>query len=164
MSTRAVASSSSSSPASALRPAVVGFGLALGFVLSRLGFTDWGELHRMLTFTDLRLVGAFGVAVVVTAIGLRVLTVGQHLPAKPFHSGIVPGALLFGVGWALSGACPGAALAQLGEGRLTALVSVVGVFVGSALYQAVAAAARSAALTSSTDAPDAPDPAGIVCT
>lgn len=158
MSTRAVASS----PSSSLRPAVVGFGLALGFVLSRLGFTDWGELHRMLTFTDLRLVGAFGVAVVVTAIGLRVLTVGQYLPAKPFHSGIVPGALLFGVGWALSGACPGAALAQLGEGRLTALVSVVGVFVGSALYQAVAAAtARAAARTSSTDAPD---PAGIVCT
>ena len=158
----ATAAPASTSSSSSLRPAVVGFGLALGFVLSRLGFTDWGELHGMLTLSDLRLVGAFGVAVVVTAIGLRVLTVGQHLPAKPFHSGIVPGALLFGVGWALSGACPGAALAQLGEGRLTALVSVVGVFVGSALYQAVAAAsARAAARTSSTDAPN---PAGIVCT
>jgi hypothetical protein len=34
------------------------------------------------------------------------------------------GRLVFGVGWALSGACPGTALAQLGEGKLYALATV----------------------------------------
>jgi uncharacterized membrane protein YedE/YeeE len=119
-----------------LRPAVVVFGAALGFVLSRLGFTDAGEVHRMMTFVDLRLIGAFAVAVVVTAVGLRVTRVSRVLPAKPWHAGLVPGAALFGLGWAVSGVCPGAAFAQLGEGNARGVVGVVGVVVGSALFHA----------------------------
>ena len=157
------ASLSSSSPSSRVRPAVVLGGLALGVVLSRLGFTDWGELHRMLTLSDLRLVGAFGIAVVVTAVGLRLLKVGALLPDRPWHGGIIPGGLLFGVGWALSGACPGAAIAQLGEGRLTAVVSVVGVAAGSALYQAIARLRSLPAASTLEASAQAPAPPGVAC-
>ncbi len=156
-------SASASSSSSRVRPAVVLGGLALGVVLSRLGFTDWGELHGMLTLSDLRLVGAFGIAVVVTAIGLRLLKVGALLPDRPWHGGIIPGALLFGVGWALSGACPGAAIAQLGEGRLTAVVSVVGVAAGSALYQAIARIRSLPSASTLEASAHAPAPPGVAC-
>ena len=132
-------------------------------VLSRLGFTDWGELHGMLTLSDLRLVGAFGIAVVVTAVGLRLLKVGALLPDRPWHGGIIPGGLLFGVGWALSGACPGAAIAQLGEGRLTAVVSVVGVAAGSALYQAIARIRSLPSSSTLAASAHAPAPPGVAC-
>ena len=157
------ASSSLSSSSSRVRPAVVLGGLALGVVLSRLGFTDWGELHGMLTLSDLRLVGAFGIAVVVTAVGLRLLKVGARLPDRPWHGGIIPGGLLFGVGWALSGACPGAAIAQLGEGRLTAVVSVVGVAAGSALYQAIARLRSLPSASTLEASAQAPAPPGVAC-
>jgi hypothetical protein len=118
------------------RPAVVVFGAVLGFVLSRLGFTDANEVHRMMTFADLRLVGAFGVAVVTAAIGLRLLRVSSSLPQKAWHPGLVPGAALFGLGWAISGVCPGAAFALMGEGSAAGVVGVTGVVVGSALFVA----------------------------
>ena len=48
---------------------------------------------------------------------------------------MLAGALLFGVGWALSGTCPGTALAQIGEGRLVGLYTASGILLGTALYR-----------------------------
>jgi uncharacterized membrane protein YedE/YeeE len=47
---------------------------------------------------------------------------------------MMPGSLLFGVGWALSGACPSVALVQIGEGKLAALATLVGIFAGNYGY------------------------------
>lgn len=128
---------------SGVRPGVVVGGAALGVVLSRTGFTQWDDVHAMFTFADLRLIGVFAVAVVVVAVGLRVLPQTRALPpstfAKPFHRGLVPGAVLFGLGWAFSGACPGAAIAMIGEGQGAAVVACVGVVLGTALFQAARA-------------------------
>jgi uncharacterized membrane protein YedE/YeeE len=44
---------------------------------------------------------------------------------------------LFGVGWALSGACPAIALVQLGEGQFVALFTLLGIFAGNWLYSVV---------------------------
>jgi len=41
------------------------------------------------------------------------------------------GGALFGVGWALSGGCPTIALAQIGEGQLAAVLTVVGIVAGN---------------------------------
>jgi uncharacterized membrane protein YedE/YeeE len=49
----------------------------------------------------------------------------------------VPGALLFGVGWAISGACPSIAFVQLGQGQLGALATIAGIFVGNRLFAAI---------------------------
>ncbi len=100
------------------------FGLGLGASLSALGFTDWGELHRMFTFRDARLLLAF-------AIRCR----GGKMPRRAIQRGTIPGALVFGAGWALCGGCPGALLAQLGEGKGCALLTLAGALVGMALGQ-----------------------------
>jgi uncharacterized protein len=46
------------------------------------------------------------------------------------HAGVVPGAALFGVGWAISGGCPAIPIIQVGSGYLPALVSIAGIVVG----------------------------------
>ena len=125
---------------------IAAFGLALGFVISAAGFTDWGELHRMLslgagvggpTLANLRLVFAFLGAVLVSIVAFRLLARHDELPAKAIRHGTVPGAVLFGAGWAISGVCPAGALTQLGEGKALAFVSLGGMLAGAWLHDAL---------------------------
>jgi len=108
-------------------------GLALGAVVSGSGFTDYGELHRMFTFADSRLFLVFAGAVVLAGVGFRLHCRGARLHERPLRAGTVPGAVLFGVGWALCGGCPGAVLAMIGEGRVAALLTLLGILAGIAL-------------------------------
>jgi hypothetical protein len=103
-------------------------GLALGYTVANIGFGDYAELNRMFTFQDLRMflafAGAVGIIVVVFAlIGVR------RTPGR-IHAGVVPGAVLFGTGWAISGGCPAIPIIQVASGYLPALVTIAGVIVG----------------------------------
>lgn len=113
-------------------------GLALGAALARIGFADWDQLHAMFTFRDLRLFLTFLGVVVVVAAAWPLLGAhrGVSAPARRFHRGSIPGGLIVGVGWALAGACPAAAMVQVGEGQLLALVTVVGIVLGNAAFAA----------------------------
>ncbi len=118
------------------------FGVAFGFVLSRSGATDYEVIQRMFLFQDFQLYGIIGTAVAVIAPGLWCLkrygrTVrGEPLvvPTKPRHRGNVIGGLLFGIGWSLTGMCPGPVLVNLGEGKLYAWMALAGVLVGATLF------------------------------
>jgi uncharacterized membrane protein YedE/YeeE len=105
-------------------------GLLLGFTVGRLGFADYDELHKMLLFRDLRLLLAFAAAATLTIILFALLRGRLKFAPAKFHLGIIPGAALFGVGWALTGACPGVALIQVGQGLWPAWVSLAGIFLG----------------------------------
>jgi uncharacterized protein len=114
-------------------------GLLMGVALSRIGFTDWDEVHRMFTFADLRLLFAFAGSVAILAVGWKVITKmrGGDKPGwnpRLIHNGTLAGGALFGAGWALSGACPSIALVQLGEGQLGALATLAGIVGGNWLY------------------------------
>jgi uncharacterized membrane protein YedE/YeeE len=116
-------------------------GLALGLALSRIGFTSWDEVHRMFIFADLRLFLTFITAVVVLALAWRLVASLSRTPPnwapRPIHRGTLVGGLLFGAGWAVAGACPGVVLVQLGQGQLTALWTLGGIFAGNWLYSVV---------------------------
>jgi len=116
-------------------------GVGFGFALSRIGFSQWDEVHRMFLFKDLRLTLAFGAAVVLLAAAWpllrRLSRVPPAWPARPVHPGTLAGGLVFGAGWALSGACPSIALVQLGEGQLAAVYTLAGIFMGNVLYAKV---------------------------
>lgn len=115
------------------------FGLVMGFSLSCIGFSNYDELHKMFSFVDLRLFFTFAGAVALAMAGFAILARGHTLPAKPFHKGTIAGSVLFGVGWAVSGACPGIALVQLGEGQVPALATVLGIASGVWLYRRIRA-------------------------
>ena len=122
------------------------FGVTLGVVVSWAGLSDWGEVHRMFslgvgqggpTLDDLRLVLAFGGAVALSIVGFRAFARYDEIPSKPIRGGTIPGAILFGAGWALCGACPAGAVTQLGEGKVLALVSLGGMLAGAWLHAAL---------------------------
>lgn len=116
--------------------AVLG-GAALGFTLSRVGFTNYTAVHDMFTFSDPRLLLVFVVGVALTFVGLQFVPAVKHLPRRRFESGIVIGSIMFGLGWALTGACPGVMFAQLGEGQLSAVVALAGAVVGTQLMRRI---------------------------
>ncbi len=120
-----------------------GFGAIFGYVLQRVGATDYDAIARMFLLEDLHLAGVIGVAMLVAGVGLgwirraRTGVLARYasaVQAKPMKPGLVLGAILFGAGWALTGTCPGTGLAQLGEGKLMALFTVLGMFIGAGAY------------------------------
>ncbi len=91
------------------------FGLLLGFTVANIGFGDFGELNRMFTFQDLRMFLAFAGGVALAAAGFLVLRAPR--PARtPLHRGLIPGGVLFGAGWAISGGCPAIPIIQAASG------------------------------------------------
>ena len=115
---------------------VGGFGVVHGYVLSRLGVSDYDQVHQMVLLADPRLWLVFMTTVALAAIGFRAIDRGRRLglPAGNIHKGTIAGGALFGAGWSLTGACPGVVLAQLGEGRIAALYTIGGVLLGTWLY------------------------------
>lgn len=109
-------------------------GVALGFVISMSGLSEWGELHRMFTFQSPRLLLCFGGAVLISIAGFFLLARHDEIPVKKLIAGTIPGAVVFGAGWAIAGACPGAALVQLGEGKWAALATLGGIVAGARLH------------------------------
>jgi uncharacterized protein len=114
----------------------LGVGVLLGFALSRIGFSSWDEVHRMFVFADLRLTLTFAASVAVLVVAWKVIARSRELPPadRPLHRGTIPGAILFGVGWAISSSCPAIAFVQLGQGQLGALVAIAGMFAGNAIF------------------------------
>jgi uncharacterized protein len=114
------------------------FGLALGFVLGQAGFSDFGEMQRMFLLENGRLLLTYLGGVAVAGVGFALLgSRGPTLPARPIHAGTVPGGVLFGAGWALTGGCPGVLLVQLGEGKALALATGLGVVLGTWMAQRI---------------------------
>ncbi len=113
------------------------FGLVLGFALSRIGFASYSQVHRMFVFSDLRLLYTFAGAVGLTMAGFMAFARGHRIPTKPFHPGTIPGSILFGAGWALTGSCPAIAIVQIGEGQLAAAFTLLGILFGVWAYRQV---------------------------
>ncbi|NUM63718.1 YeeE/YedE family protein [candidate division KSB1 bacterium] len=134
------------------------FGALFGFILSRAGATTYDFYAKLFLFEHFQLLwvivtaatlGALGVALL-KAMKARTLFEGKPIAfkGKPYKSSLIPGSVLFGLGWGLAGACPGTALAMLGEGKLGALFTLFGVFLGTYLYglrESKAKAARAVA-------------------
>lgn len=113
------------------------YGLLFGFVLSRMGFADVQEVHRMFVFADLRLLFSFGGGIALSMVGFLFVLRHHNPPRRPIHPGSLWGGLLFGAGWAITGACPSIVCVQLGDGQAPALATLVGVLVGVILYKYV---------------------------
>jgi uncharacterized membrane protein YedE/YeeE len=118
------------------------FGTAFGFVLSRSGAADYDMVQRMFLFESFQLYGIIGTAVAVTAPGLWLLKRHARTAAgaplrvspKPRHPGNWLGGALFGVGWSITGMCPGPIFVNVGEGKLYALGALAGALAGAALF------------------------------
>lgn len=114
-------------------------GVFFGFSLNKAGLTKYHKIVNVFRLTDLAVLKFMMTALVVSMIGLYVLR-GLGLvtfPAVPatYVVGNLVGGLIFGVGMALAGFCPGTCAAGAGEGKLDYLIpGVLGFVVGAVLY------------------------------
>jgi len=117
-------------------------GTVFGFVLSRSGAADYGFIQGMFLFTEFQLYGILAVGVGLTAPGIWLIKRrGRTLFGRPvtielkaLHRGNIAGGLIFGVGWSLTGMCPGPILVNIGEGKVYALAALAGALVGAGAF------------------------------
>lgn len=120
------------------------WGALFGWIISRSGAVRFDYINEMFLLKDFRLYGMIGSAIAVALPGMMLFKRLQkqkhpqfkkmHFPNRRLTPGTLPGAMLFGLGWALTGTCPGPAMVQLGEGHLMALATISGIFAGNLAY------------------------------
>ncbi len=117
-------------------------GIFFGFGLAYSGMTKQEIVLSFLQLKDLGLIFVMGGAALVTFFAVNVaprylktpLLGGKFKPRRALLSrNVIIGAIIFGVGWGLSGQCPGSAVASLGTGNIAVLVGLGAMFVGAYL-------------------------------
>ena len=113
------------------------FGVVFGFLLQKGGVAKYHVLLGVLLLEDFTVVKVMLTAIVVGSIGVFGLhalgLVKLHIKPTRYAANII-GGLLFGVGFALLGYCPGTGAAALGQGNWDAIAGVLGLMAGSYLF------------------------------
>lgn len=118
-------------------------GIVFGIVFIKAEIISWFRIQEMFRFQSFHMYGVIGTAVVVGAISvflikkLKIKTIhGEKITFAPkeFNKGNIIGGLLFGFGWAITGACPGPLFAQLGSGVLSIGIVILSAIAGTWTY------------------------------
>lgn len=126
-----------------LKYAFLIFGTVFGFILSRAGATTYDFYAKLFLFQDMQLLWVIAVAGAVGIIGFKILKGKDRallsneplqFDGKPYKTSLIPGSLIFGLGWGLAAACPGTVLAMFGEGKMGAAFTIFGILVGTYLH------------------------------
>jgi uncharacterized membrane protein YedE/YeeE len=120
-------------------------GVVFGVVLSWSGMTSPEVIRAGLLFESSYLFLFFGGAVTTAFVGLRLLKArapralltGERVAWEPVapERRHIAGSVVFGIGWALSGACPGPIATQLGQGIAWAVPTTAGLVLGIVLFR-----------------------------
>lgn len=143
------------------------FGFFFGLFLERGGLGDPHKLTGVFYLKDFTVPKVMFTAIVVASTGLYLLSDLHLLDLEKvwiiptfFWPQLVGGAL-FGIGFVVSGYCPGTAVAGFGSGRLDALVMMVGILAGSLLFAILYPALEGFYLSSDMGAPTLPRLLGV---
>lgn len=124
-------------------------GMALGIVFVKAEVLTWYRMQEMFRFQSFHMFGIIGVAVAVAALtqwlirrsGIVALTgapaVLPRKEATPTGSRYWMGGAVFGLGWALLGACPGPIFTLIGAGHTIYVVPLLAALAGTYLYASV---------------------------
>jgi len=118
-------------------------GIFFGIVFVKAEIISWFRIQEMFNLESFHMYGVIGCAVVVGLISVQLIKKfniktldGEKIEIQPktFNKGQIYGGLLFGFGWAITGACPGPLFAQIGTGATVIVVTLVSAIAGTWVY------------------------------
>ncbi len=118
-------------------------GMIFGFILVKSEVVSWYRIQEMFRFQSFHMYGVLTSAIVVGLISIQILkrlkvkTINGEeitIEKKEFNKGNIFGGLIFGFGWALTGACPGPLYALVGSGASIMLVALLSAVFGTYVY------------------------------
>jgi uncharacterized membrane protein YedE/YeeE len=104
---------------------------------------SWFRIQEMFRLDSFHMYGVIGSAVVTGLISIQLikrlisrhyLASKYHIVDKTFNKGQIYGGVLFGLGWAITGACPGPLFAQIGSGYLAVIITLLSAIGGTWTY------------------------------
>ncbi len=118
-------------------------GALFGIILVKAEVVSWFRIQEMFRLQSFHMYGVIGSAVLVGMLSVVVIKkfnvktiYGEpvEIPKKKFNKGQIYGGLIFGLGWALTGACPGPLFAQIGSGATVIIVTLFSAIFGTWVY------------------------------
>lgn len=118
-------------------------GIFFGIILVKSEVISWFRIQEMFRFQSFHMYGIIGSAIIVGMLSIWLIKkfniksiYGEPIEFhhKKFNKGNIIGGLLFGFGWALTGACPGPLFAQIGTGVLITTVTLLSAIAGTWVY------------------------------
>ena len=119
-------------------------GIVFGIVMAKSEAISWFRIQEMFRFQAFHMYGIIGTAVTLGVIGVGLI---KKFKIRDFHGNPISfypkekfivryllGGIIFGLGWALSGACPGPMVVNIGYGFLTMTIVFLFAIVGTFLY------------------------------
>ncbi|HLW39739.1 MAG TPA: DUF6691 family protein [Brumimicrobium sp.] len=118
-------------------------GILFGIVFVKAEVVSWFRIQEMFRFQSFHMYGIIGSAILVGMLSIFIIKrfniktiYGEPIVFSPkkFTKGQVYGGFIFGLGWALTGACPGPLFAQIGTGATVIVVTLLSAIVGTWVY------------------------------
>ena len=119
-------------------------GIFFGIVMFKSEAASWFRIYEMFQFQSFHMYGIMGSALLLGVFGVQIIKrknlksfYGERIsfiPKKKSFSRYMYGGIIFGLGWALAGACPGPIFTLIGAGFLPILIVFIGSLLGTFLY------------------------------
>jgi len=119
-------------------------GIFFGIVMYKSEAASWFRIYEMFQFQSFHMYGIIGSALILGVIGVQLIKsnklksfFGEPIKIEPKEKGVwkyLNGGIVFGLGWALAGACPGPIYTLIGVGYVSILVVLAGALLGTFIY------------------------------
>lgn len=118
-------------------------GILFGIIFVKSEVISWFRIQEMFRLQSFHMYGIIGSAIAVGLVSVwlikrfNIKTIdGEPISIAPktFHKGQIYGGLIFGFGWAITGACPGPLFAQIGTGATVIVITLLSAIAGTWVY------------------------------
>ncbi len=121
-------------------------GILFGIIFVKAEIISWFRMQELFRLQSFHMWGVIGTAIAVGMFSIQIIKrfniktlSGETIvfPTKTFDKGTLIGGFMFGLGWAITGACPGPLFAQLGSGVAVILITILSALAGTWTYGAL---------------------------
>ncbi|WP_339879859.1 DUF6691 family protein [uncultured Algoriphagus sp.] len=118
-------------------------GIIFGIAFVKAEIISWFRIQEMFRLDSFHMYGVIGSAIITGIISIQMIRrlkiksmtgEGIKIPKKEFRKGQIIGGFIFGLGWAITGACPGPLFAQIGSGFTVVIITLLSAIAGTWVY------------------------------